>query len=339
MTQPADHLQDGRRRLGYSELFVSPIGLGTWPIAGMTSLNVNDDDSLATIEQAIECGINLIDTAHCYGLHGESEMLIGKSIKGLRERLVVTSKGGIHWDTQAVRHLDARPATIISECETSLRRMEIETIDLFYLHAPDPDVPVTESATAFARLMKSGKIRATGASNLNVEQLTQFHCVCPITAVQPPYNMLQRDIENDIVPWCLKHNVSIINYWPLMKGLLAGKIRRGHSFDPNDKRLTYDVFQGEKFESAQRLLDELDAIAKSLGKSVAQIVVNWTFNQPGIASTLCGAKRNWQIRETAGAMGWNLDDASRSRIVALLNQFQLHQGPFGRRSDRAREPR
>lgn len=309
-----------KRQLGNTELRVSPVALGCWPIAGMTSLDVNDKDSSATIKEAIDCGIDFIDTAHCYGLNGESESLIGKAIKGKRDDLILASKGGIHWDAQAVRHFDGRPERIISECEESLRRMQIEMIDLYYLHAPDPDVPVSESASAFAKLIEIGKIRVAGVSNLNVEQLEQFRSVCPIAVVQPPYNMLQREIEADIVPWCLKHNVSVVNYWPLMKGLLAGKIRRGHSFAPNDKRLTYDVFQGEKFESAQRLLDGLNEIAETIGKSVAQIVINWTIHQPGIAATLCGAKRDWQIRETAGAMGWRLDPASQNKIAALLTQ-------------------
>ena len=202
--------------------------------------------------------------------------------------------------------------------------MKIETIDLLYLHAPDPKVPVEESATAFAQLIDSGKIRTVGVSNLDVQQMEAFASVCPITAAQPPYNMLQRDIENDIIPWCRHHYISVINYWPLMKGLLAGKIRRGHTFDPNDKRLSYDVFQAEKFESAQRLLDGLDEIANTLGKTVAQIVINWTIHQSGITSTLCGAKRDWQIQETAGAMGWTMDESTFEQINALLNNS--HKG-------------
>ncbi len=313
-------LDPEKRRLGTSDIFVTPVAFGSWPIAGMTSLEVNDVDSLATIDEAIECGINFIDTAHCYGAKGESELLIGRAIKGKRDQLVLASKGGIHWDDQGVRHYCGRPERLILECEESLRRMDVEVIDLLYLHAPDPDpdVSVSDSATAFAKLLESGKIRTVGASNFSVQQLEQFSAICPITAVQPPYNMLQREIEADVIPWCLANGASTINYWPLMKGLLAGKIRRGHEFDPADKRLTYDVFQGEKFEAAQRLLDGLDEIAAETQKSVAQIVVNWTLLQPGITSVLCGAKRDWQIRETAGAMGWELGAEQLSKIESLI---------------------
>ena len=306
------------RRIGQSGLFVSPVALGCWPIAGMTSLGVNDEDSLATISAALESGINFIDTAHCYGANGESERLIGKAIKGKRDRIVLASKGGIHWDEKGIRHYDATPERILLECNESLRRMNVDHIDLFYLHAPDPQVPVEQSAEAFVSLLKSGKVRAVGASNFSVEELEKFQAVCPISAVQPPYNMLERAIESDIIPWCIANHVSVINYWPLMKGLLAGKIRRGHQFEANDKRLTYDVFQGEKFEAAQKLLDRLDFMAVKTDKTVAQIVVNWTIHQPGLTATLCGAKRDWQIRETAGGMGWKLDDADFHLINALI---------------------
>jgi aryl-alcohol dehydrogenase-like predicted oxidoreductase len=319
----SEHLNQQLRQLGQSNLWVSPVALGCWPIAGMTSLDVNDADSLATIEEAIQHGLNFLDTAHCYGAGGESELLIGQAIKGKRDRLVLASKGGIHWDSDSIRHYDGRPERIVFECEESLRRMQIETIDLYYLHAPDPCVPVAETATAFARLLESGKIRSAGVSNLSLVQMDQFLEVCPITAVQPPYNMLQRGIEADLIPWCQRHNASVINYWPLMKGLLAGKIRRGHQFDPQDKRLTYDVFQGDQFESAQNLLDGLDEIAGSIGKTVAQVVVNWTIHQPGILATLCGAKRAWQIRETAGALGWQLDEQNMNRISGLLKKFEI----------------
>lgn len=311
-----------RRQLGRSELYVCPVALGCWPIAGMTSLDVNDSDSIATIEEAIDCGLNFLDTAHCYGTDGESEKLVGRAIKGKRDRLVLASKGGIHWDEFSVRHYDGRPQRLVYECEESLRRMQIETIDLYYLHAPDPNIPVGESATAFEQLLASGKIRAVGVSNLSVDEMDKFQEVCPITAIQPPYNMLQRDIEQDIIPWSRRQGVSVVTYWPLMKGLLAGKIRRGHAFDSRDKRLTYDVFQGNKFESAQRLLDGLDEIAESVGKTVAQVVINWTIQQPGIDATLCGAKRAWQIRETSGALGWKLDSDQLTRICNLLGELK-----------------
>jgi aryl-alcohol dehydrogenase-like predicted oxidoreductase len=301
-------MSEAKREIGQAGIFVSPVALGCWPIAGMTSLEVNDDDSRATIRAAIDSGINFLDTAHCYGADGESEVLIGEVISGCRDDVVIATKGGIHWDSNVVRHNDGTPSRIIEECEISLERMKIDVIDLHYLHSPDPNVPVEESATAFAKLLESGKIRSVGVSNFNVDELERFHAVCPVSAVQPKYNMLQRDIEADLIPWCIERNVSVMNYWPLMKGLLAGKIRRGHEFDPADKRLSYDVFHGDAFEQAQQLVDKLDVVAQQCEKTVAQVVVNWTMQREGITSVLCGAKRAWQIEETAGAMGWRLSD-------------------------------
>ena len=285
---------------------VTPVALGCWPIAGMTSLDVNEADSLATLAAAMDAGINFLDTAYCYGRDGESEKLIAQAIRGRRDQVVIASKGGVHWDADGGHVLAGSKDRLIFECETSLVRLGIDTIDLHYLHRPDPQVPVEKSAEAFTDLLAAGKIRSVGASNFNFEELNRFHDICPISAVQLPYNILQREIEQDIVPWCREREISIMNYWPLMKGLLAGKIRRGHAFDPNDKRLGYDVFQGEAFERAQCLVDRIDAIAAETGKTVAQVVVNWTMQQSGITSVLCGAKRDWQIEETAGAMGWQL---------------------------------
>ena len=306
------------RLLGKTDIRIAPVGLGCWPIAGMTSLNVDDQESIRTVQMAIDSGINMLDTAYGYGANGESDHLIRKSIAGRREHVVIASKAGMHWKSDGNRCFDARRDRIIQECDESLKRLGVEEIDLFYLHAVDPNVPIQDSAEAFAKLLTQGKIRSVGVSNVNAQQLKLFYAVCEVAAVQPPYNMLQRQIETDLIPLCLEQNISVINYWPLMKGLLAGKIRRGHEFDPADKRLTYEVFQGEQFEQAQILLDGLDVIAKEIDKTVAQVVVNWTIHRPGITAALCGAKRDWQILETAGAMGWRLDETQIEKIEGLL---------------------
>ena len=165
--------------------------------------------------------------------------------------------------------------------------------DRYYLHAHDPNTPIEDTANEFLKLKQAGKIRAVGVSNLTTEQIEAFHEVCPVDVNQPPYNLLQRDIEQYELPWCLRKGIATITYWPLIKGLLAGKIRRGHQFDPADSRLKYEIFQGDQFERAQCLLDQLDLMAAELGKTVLQVVVNWTYHQSGILSVLCGAKRDW----------------------------------------------
>lgn len=294
------------RSLAGTGLRVSPVALGGWPISGMSSLDVNDADSLATLQAAVDHGINFFDTAYCYGAHGESERLIARALGHRRDELVLATKGGIHWEANGKRVFDARPATLRRECEESLRRLQTDHVDLLYLHNPDPQTPVAESAAALQELLAAGKTRSVGVSNVDLPQLQEFHAVCPLAAFQPPYNLLQRQIEQDTLPWCRQHGVAVVVYWPLMKGLLAGQLPRDHVFRPGDGRAKYPMFQGAQWLQNQDFVDDLRAIARLVGKTVAQVVVNWTIHQPGITAALCGAKRPEQIAETAGAMGWQL---------------------------------
>jgi aryl-alcohol dehydrogenase-like predicted oxidoreductase len=306
------------RPLGKTNLRVSPVALGCWPIAGMTSAGVNDADSLATIEACFELGINHLDTAYAYGLDGESERLIAKAIGTRRDQMVIATKGGIHWGADRDQLLDGRPETLRWECEASLQRLNTDRVELYYLHAPDPNTPVTESAGAIKQLIDEGKVLAAGLSNATVAQLEEFSAACPLSAFQPPYNMLQRDIEADTLPWCQAHNVSVLIYWPLMKGLLTGKFARDHRFPPGDGRLKYPAFQGDQWQKNHDLLDELRSIANEIGRTVTQVVINWTIHQSGITSALCGEKRPDQIRDSAGAMGWQLTPDCRKRIDDAL---------------------
>ena len=308
------------RRLGTTDIEITPVAMGCWPISGMTSLDVNEADSLKTLRAAKDAGVNFFDTAYCYGRDGESERLIARLLSEDRESIVIATKGGIHWQADGARALDASPERLRQQCDESLRRLETDYVDLLYLHAPDPNVPVAESAGEFKSLLDAGKTRSIGVSNFNIDQLNAFHAVCPISAVQPAYNMLQREIETDIVPWCLEHHVSIVVYWPLLKGLLAGKLTRDHQFRDGDGRPKYVMFQGEQWNKNHDLIDQLRTIAESIGKTVAQMVVNWTVHQPGITAALCGAKRAYQIEETAGAMGWTLDDETSRQIEQALQR-------------------
>ena len=312
-----------QRRLGTTEITISPVALGCWPIAGMTSLDVNDRDSLATLEACLDRGVNFLDTAYCYGARGESEQLIAQGLGNQRDKIVLATKGGIHWNEAGQRVVDGRPATLHQQCEESLQRLNTDHVELLYLHAPDPQVPVAESAGALLELLTAGKARAIGVSNFDVNQLEAFQAVCPISAFQPPYNMLQRQIEEKTLPWCRNHDVSVIVYWPLMKGLLAGRLPRSHQFEQGDGRLKYPMFQGEEWEKNQDFLDQLREISLRIGKTVAQVVVNWTIHQPGITAALCGAKRAYQIIETSGAMGWELNSQEREFIDRALQERGL----------------
>jgi aryl-alcohol dehydrogenase-like predicted oxidoreductase len=305
------------RQIGQTGIMVTPVAMGCWPITGITSLGVQEDTSLATLAAAFDAGINFFDTAYCYGYAGESEKMIARVLGAHRHQIVIATKGGIHYELgKQVR--DGSPATLIRECDESLSRLQTDYVDLFYLHAPDPNVPVAESAGALRRLLESGKARSVGASNLTLTQLQEFAAVCPLSAYQPHYNMLQREIELEQLPWCLEHGVSVICYWPLMKGLLAGHLPRDHVFEARDGRQKYPMFHGEEWQKTHDFLDVLRPIAAEAGKTLAQLVINWTIQQPGITVALCGAKRPDQILDNAGGMNWSLTSDQMARVNAAI---------------------
>ena len=301
------------REIAQTGIQVTPIAMGCWPIAGVTSIDVTEASSLATLEAAADNGINFFDTAYCYGYDGESERMIARALGPRRDELVIASKCGIHWENR-VQQKDARPGTLLRQCDESLRRLNTDRIDLYYLHAPDPNTPLAESAGAFRQMLDAGKIRSVGLSNASRSQLDEFHAVCPLAAYQPHYNMLQREIEASQLPWCVEHGVSVMNYWPLMKGLLAGKLSRDHQFDPKDGRRKYPMFSGDEWRKNHDFLDTLRPIAVEANATVAQVVLNWTIQRRGITVALCGAKRPDQIRDNAASMTWSLTPAQIARI-------------------------
>jgi aryl-alcohol dehydrogenase-like predicted oxidoreductase len=306
------------RPLGDTNIQVSAVAFGAWPIAGVSTIDVNDDDSIATIHAALDNGVNFLDTAYCYGPRGESESLIRRALVGRRDQAVIATKGGIHYNDANQQEQDARPEMLLRECDESLRRLGVEHVELYYLHALDPKTPLADSAGAIRRIVDSGKALAAGASNLTLDELREFHAICPIAAVQLPYNMLQRDIEAETVPWCLANDIAVTAYWPLMKGLLAGRLEKEKPLDERDSRRKYPQYQGDEWEKNQAFVAELRRIAVDAGRTVAQVVINWTIHQPGITSALCGAKRPWQIEETAAAMGWQLMPQQRAAIEAAI---------------------
>lgn len=287
--------------------------MGCWPITGITSLEVTVEDSEATLRAAFDAGINFFDTAYCYGFEGESEQMIGRVLGDQRDEIVIATKGGLHWENGVNTH-DARPERLRQECDESLQRLGTDRVELYYLHAPDPNVPIAESAGAIAELIASGKVIAGALSNGSAEQHAEFQSVCPLAGSQPHYNMLQREIEQDVLPWCRDQNVSVNVYWPLLKGLLAGRLPRDHVFSKKDGRHKYPMFQGEEWQKNQDFIDNLRAVASDIGRPLIELVVNWTLQQPGITTVLCGAKRPDQIRETAAAMSWQLTDSELAAI-------------------------
>ena len=303
-----------KRKLGKTDIQVTAVAMGCWPIAGMTSVDVVKEESQKTLEAAFECGINFFDTAFCYGADGISEKLLGQTALARREEFVIATKCGIHWDENVNKVIDGSPDRLRKECDESLSRLQTDYVDLMYLHRPDPSISISESAGAILEMQKTGRTRTAGLSNCTLGQAQQFHETCPLSAIQLPYNMIEREIENEFVPWCTENQISLFIYWPLMKGLLAGKIRRDFQFAADDKRRTYRQFIGDEFERNQQLLDELQTIADETQRTIAELVIHWTINQPGITAALCGAKRHWQIRETASTISNPLSSQVLRRI-------------------------
>ena len=316
------------RPLGDSGVEVGPLGLGCWPLAGMTRSGITHEAAVATVRAALDAGIRHLDTAYCYGETGESERAIARVLaEGRREAAVIATKCGIHWEAGRRQVVDGRPATIRREVEESLSRLGTDHVDLLYLHAPDPTIPIEDSAGELARLLREGKTRAVGLSNVSTEQLDRSAAVCPISACQMHFNMLQREIEADVLPWCRDRGVAVVAYWPLMKGLLAGLLGRDHVFPATDSRHKYPMFNGEEYRRNLDFVDRLRPVADGLGVSLTDLVLAWTAEQPGITCVLFGATSADQARINARAVDCELDDDARRLVAEAI----LERGPVASR--------
>ena len=305
------------RALGESGLTVSAVGMGCWPMAGVGWTGIDDKQSLAALETAMDGGITLIDTAYMYGRDGESERLVGRAIAGRRDQIVLATKCGLYWEGTTLRH-DSSRKRILEQVEESLRRLNTDYIDLYQVHAPDVNTPFEETAATLGELKEQGKIRAIGVSNYDVPQMKSFARNAPLHSDQPPYNPLKREIEAEILPYCRDNRIGVISYWPLYKGLLTGKYGRGHRFPEGDSRNDDVRFQGDELASTLDTLDRLRPIGDEYGKSIAQLVIHWTARQPGITSVLCGATRPAHVEQNIDAVGWELSDEHRRQVDGIL---------------------
>ena len=316
------------REYGSSGLKVSALAFGGWPIAGVRWSNVNERDSLASIRQALDVGINFIDTAYMYGEKGESEILVGKAIAGRRDEAIIATKGGVHLqDGRMFR--DSSPERIRRQFEESLQRLGTDVIDLYQIHAPDENTPLEQTAEVMVSLLNEGKIRAIGVSNYDVEQMRAFSQVAPLHSLQPRYSMIDRHIEVEIVPYCLQQNIGICVYCPLERGLLTDRIRSGREYPPHDERRHHAAFRGEAFRRTKAINEALRRIARECEVSLAQLVLNWTVHQPGITVAIVGATRPHQVLENARAINFELSDNQMKRIAQIIDSSSA--GLFSRR--------
>ncbi len=308
-----------RRPLGDSGLEVSPLALGTWAMGGFVPTwgTVDDRESIAAIHQALDAGINLIDTAPIYGL-GHAEETVGKAIQGRRHEVLVATKCGLLLP-KSEEDLPPRCLgrdSVLRECDSSLRRLRTDTIDLYQCHWPDPETPIEETMGALTTLWERGKIRAIGLSNFSCEQITAARDYGPIHSVQPCFSMFHLRAAEDLLPYCIEHRIGVLAYGPLAKGLLTGKFDSDSRFD--DIRASDPDFTGDRFLRNLGIVEEIRRIAKAYDKTAAQLALNWTSHYPGVTAPIFGAKRPSQVLENVGAVGWTISEDDCARIKALL---------------------
>jgi aryl-alcohol dehydrogenase-like predicted oxidoreductase len=301
-------------------LRVSRVAVGTWAMGGLMWGGTDERESIATIRAALEQGINLIDTAPAYGF-GVSEEIVGRalSVASLRSQAVIATKVGLEWRGGKV-YRNASRERIMREVDDSLRRLRTDYIDVYQVHWPDPLVPVEETAEAMRTLYDQGKIRAIGVSNFSVAQMERFRQVAPLHVLQAPYNLFERAIEAEILPYCRANNIVTFGYGALCRGMLSGRMRADTTFAGDDLRGLDPKFQPPRFVQYVTAVRQLDQLARTLfNRRVIHLAVRWMLDQ-GISVALWGGRHPDQLQPALGVAGWTVDAATRERIDRLLSE-------------------
>ena len=322
MTQQAEALKPNLelKEIPGTSLKVSSVAIGTWAIGGWMWGGTDEIESVATIRSAFEHGINIVDTAPVYGF-GRSEEIVGKAIAEgrLRSDVLIATKAGLEWNAGKVSR-NASRARIIQEVEDSLRRLRTDYIDIYQVHWPDPLVTIEETAEAMLTLFNQGKIRAIGVSNFSVLQMERFRRVAPLHVLQPPYNLFERGIEADLLPYCRENRIATLGYGALCRGLLSGRMNAGTVFDGDDLRRTDPKFIEPRFAQYLAAVDKLDRLAqRRFGKRVIHLAVRWMLDQ-GITTALWGARHPDQLQPVDEVAGWSLDASDRVEIARILRE-------------------
>ena len=303
-----------------TQLRVSRVALGTWAMGGWMWGGTDKREAVATIRAALDQGINLIDTAPVYGF-GVSEEIVGQALAaaGLRAQAVIATKVGLEWRAGKV-YRNATRGRIMRELDESLRRLRTDYIDIYQVHWPDPLVPIEETAEAMRTLHDQGKIRAIGVSNFSVEQMERFRKVAPLHVLQPPYNLFERAIEGEILPYSRAHNIATFGYGALCRGLLSGRMRADTTFEGDDLRRLDPKFQPPRYAQYLTAVGRLDQLAQDFyQRRVIQLAVRWMLDQ-GISVALWGARHPDQLQAALGVAGWSLGAATRARIDRILSE-------------------
>ncbi len=311
------------KTLGNSDLHLTPIGYGAWAIGGGNwefAWGAQDDsESLRTIERALDSGLNWIDTAAIYGL-GHSEEIVGKALKDRSQKPYVFTKCSMRWSADGQIQRSLKAASLREEVEASLKRLGVDTIDLYQIHWPNPEDEIEEAWTTLAKFKEEGKVRHIGVSNFNVQQMKRIQKIAPITSLQPPYSMLRRAIEEEILPFCRQHNIGVINYSPMLSGMLTGKMtaERVRNMPEDDWRKRSPNFQSPKLERNLELAGLLGEIGKEHGVQAGVVAIAWTLRNPAITAAIVGARRPDQVDGILPAATFRLSDAEAARIEGWM---------------------
>jgi aryl-alcohol dehydrogenase-like predicted oxidoreductase len=321
-----------------TDVKITPLTFGAWAIGGWFWGGAEEKESIRAIESAIENGMTTIDTAPIYGF-GQSEEIVGKAIKGKRDKVQILTKFGLRWDVVTPnKHIEkttdnqgnaisvyrlGTKESVIQECENSLRRLGTDHIDLFQQHWPDSHTPVEETMEALEILKKQGKIKAGGVSNYSAEQMAEADKYFRLTSNQVPYSMVLRDIEKELIPYCIANNKAIIVYSPLQRGILTGKITADYKFNEGDHRPDTPFYKEPNLSRINRFLEEIKPIAESKNATLAQLVIRWTLYQPGITCVLVGARNEKQVLENIKAAELTISPDEMKIIDAKLNNLNL----------------
>lgn len=299
--------------LGSTDIKISKIIMGTWQAGKQMWTGIEDSDSIEAIKTAYENNITTFDTAEMYG-KGHSERILGQALKSVRDKVVIATKA-------APQNLSKDK--LISACEKSLKNLDTDYIDLYQIHWPagsfgSKKIPVSETLEAMDKLKKQGKIRAVGVSNFSREQLEEALNCYQIDSVQPPYSILWRHIEKDLTPLCFEKNITVLSYSPMAQGLLTGRFKKGHKFEKGDNRASNKLFQGETFEKALEIIEELKPIASDLGISLSNLALSWVKSKKNTAA-IAGARNKNQSKENAKALNTNLS----AELVEFIDKKTL----------------
>lgn len=310
------------RQLGNSDLQITPLGIGAWAMGGsgwaFSWGHQEDEESIGAIHAALDRGLNWIDTAAVYGL-GHSEEVVAKALKGRSNRPYVFTKCERIWDEDRQIRKSLKRESIFAECEASLRRLEVDTIDLYQIHWPEPDEDVEEGWAALAELKKQGKVRWIGVSNFDAAQLARAQAIAPITSLQPPYSIIQSEIEAEILPYCGANNIGVIVYAPMKSGMLTGAMTRERvaSLPEDDFRRRNPYFQEPMLTRNLKVVDILREIGNKHGRTPGEVAIAWTLRRPEITGAIVGMRSPQQVEGVVGAADFRLSPDEIAQIATI----------------------